>query len=198
MHRAIVVAVLMVLAVAAEAQSIRGSVVDEATRAPIPNVLVTMIGVGDLSVGVGVRTDSAGNFVVHAPRAGTWRVRTARIGYAPLTSPPVDLAIGALAVVRLRLTTIAQPLAPVQVVERRQFNAAELMSTTGFDLRRERGQGAFLSGERLQAMGIDGLREVLALHFQPRLMVYIDPVVGEVLRIREGARLCAPEIYLDG
>jgi hypothetical protein len=198
MNRAGVVAALMVLASAAKAQSIRGTVVDEATRAPVPNVLVTMIGDGDIAVGGGVRSDSMGAFVVHAPRGGTWRVRTARIGYAPATSPPVQLAIGQLAVVRLRLTTIAQALAPVQVVERRQYNAGELMSTTGFDLRRERGQGAFLNAERLEAMGIDGLREVLALHLQPRLLVYIDPVVGEVLRMREGARLCAPEIFLDG
>ena len=101
MTRAIVVvAGLMCSSALAQAQSIRGTVVDEATRAPIPGVLMTMVGADDRPLGVGVRTDSMGAFMVHAPRSGTWRVRTSRLGYAPTTSPAVELGIGALAVVR--------------------------------------------------------------------------------------------------
>jgi hypothetical protein len=196
--RGLAVAVLMMCSVAVRAQSIRGNVIDGATRAPVPGVLVSMVNTADSTVGLGVRTDSAGNFVVHAPRAGSWRVRTSRIGYAPLTSPPVQLDLGALAILRLQLSATAQALLPVQIVERRQYTAAELMSTEGFDARRERGQGAFLSGERLEKMGVDGLREILGLHLRPRLFVDIDSVVGEVLRMREGARACSPEIHLDG
>jgi hypothetical protein len=198
MRRVALVAVAVLWCGVAQAQSIKGTVIDDATKAPVPGVLITMVGDNGTTIPPGVRTDSAGAFIVHAARAGTWRVRTSRIGFAPVTSPPVRLDVGGLAVLRLRLTTITQPLAAVQIIERRQYNAAELMSTTGFDLRRQRDLGAFLGSDRLNAMGLDGLREVLATQLQPRLIVYNDPIVGDVLRIREGGRLCAPEIYLDG
>jgi hypothetical protein len=47
-------------------------------------------------------------------------------------------------------------------------------------------------------MGRDGLRDVLATEFQPVLYVYADSVLGEVLRMRQGASQCAPEVFLDG
>jgi hypothetical protein len=147
----------------------------------------------------GARSDSTGSFVLHAARAGTWRVKASRIGYAPVTSDAVTLAVGALAIVRLRMTTLAQQLVPVEVVERRQLNAAELMSASGFDLRERRGVGRFLSGDRLADMGKDGLREILASYFQPALFVVNDAVLGDVLRMRAaGGGTCEPEIYLDG
>ncbi len=180
------------------AQSIRGTVVDEESKLPIASVLVTMIDDAGRETLPGARSDSLGNFVVHAARAGTWRVKGMRIGYSPVTSEPVSLIVGGLAVVRLRMTTVAQRLVPVQVLERRQLSANELMSTSGFDLRERRGLGRFLSGERLAAMGSDGVREILGNQFQPALYVDNDPVVGEVLRMRQGSAACSPEIYLDG
>lgn len=180
------------------AQTIRGTVVDETSKLPVASVLVTMLDDEGKETLPGVRTDSVGNFVVHAARAGTWRVRAVRIGYNPMISENVPLAVGGLAVVRLRMTTVAQQLLPVQIVERRQLSANELMSTSGFDLRASRGLGKFLSGERLADMKKDGLREILATHFQPTLHVVNDAVLGDVLRMRQGFSDCAPEIFLDG
>ena len=177
------------------AQTIRGTVVDADTKLPIFAVSVTLIDDAGTEVPPSVRSDSLGNFVVHAARAGLWRVKAMRIGYGPVTSDPVSLPIGGLAVVRLQMTTVAQRLLPVQVVEQRQLSANELMSTSGFDLRQRRGLGRFLSGERLAAMGHDGLREVLATQFEPVLYVYADSVLGDVLRIgafEPGERLHDP------
>jgi hypothetical protein len=172
--------------------------VDEASKLPVSAVLVTILDDAGLEALPGIRSDSLGNFIVHASRAGTWRVKAVRIGYSPVTSDPVSLGVGGLAVVRLRMTTVAQQLLPVVVIEKRQLNAAELMSSTGFDLRQSRGLGKFLSGERLAGMGMDNVQEILATYFQPTLYVYNDPVLGDILHIRQGASECEPEVYLDG
>jgi hypothetical protein len=180
------------------AQTIRGTVVDESSKLPVASVLVTVLDDAGKEILPGARSDSLGNFVLHAARAGRWRVKAIRIGYSPMVSDDVSLSIGGLAVVRLRMTTVAQQLVPVLIVEQRQLSANELMSAAGFDLRRSRGLGKFLGEERLAEMGLDGTREILGSHFQPTLFVLTDPVLGEVLRIREGARACAPEVFLDG
>jgi hypothetical protein len=180
------------------AQTIRGTVVDESSKLPIASVLVTVLDDAGKEILPGTRSDSLGNFVVHAARAGKWRVKAMRIGYSPITSDEVSLALGGLAVVRLRMTTVAQQLVPVMIVEERQLSVNELMSTAGFDLRASRGLGRFLSGDRLADMGRDGVQEILATHFQPVLFVLNDPVLGDVLRIRQGATTCAPEVFLDG
>src|SRR6185312_12245799 len=106
------------------AQTIRGTVVDEDSKLPIAAVLVTMLDDAGTDLLPGVRTDSLGNFIVHAARAGTWRVKAMRIGYSPVTSDPVSLIVGGLAVVRLRMTTVAQRLIPVQIIETRQLSAS--------------------------------------------------------------------------
>jgi len=180
------------------AQSIRGTVLDDASKLPISSVMVTLLDDAGVEVPRGVRTDSLGAFMVHAARAGTWRVKAMRIGYSPVTSERVVLTIGGLAVVRLRMTTVAQQLVPVQILEQRMLSANELMSTAGFDLRRSRGLGRFLSAEQLADMGQDGVREVLANFFQPTLFVDADSVLGDVLRMRQGMARCPPEVFLDG
>jgi hypothetical protein len=198
-RRSIAIAVLALLGAApVGAQTIRGTVIEETSKLPIQSVLITLVDASGADLLPGVRTDSMGTFIIHANQAGTWRVKGMRLGYRPMTSEPVSLAVGALAVVRLRMTTIAQQLLPVQVIENRQMTASELMSTIGFNQRESRGQGRFLSGERLEAMGRDGVREVLATQFQPTLFVFTDPVLGDVLRIRQGLGQCEPEVYLDG
>src|SRR4051794_5527580 len=91
MNRVAVALASLVVCGVAHAQSVKGTVVDDATKAPVSGVYVTMIDANGVDIGTGVRTDSTGGFIIHAARAGTWRVRTMRIGYAPATSPAVDL-----------------------------------------------------------------------------------------------------------
>ena len=199
MRHGVFLAALIALAASTSlgAQTVRGIVVDDSTKLPIEGVAVTLID-GDGEITAGTRSDSAGNFTIHASRPGSYRLRAVRIGYQPLTSESVRLGIGQLAVMRLRMTTIAQRLVPVRITERRSLTAAELMSATGFDLRQSKGLGMFLSGERLAAMGHDGLKDIIGTQLQPTVYVREDPVVGEVIRMRQGRSECAPEIYLDG
>ena len=193
---AILIAVAAVTSL--EAQTVRGVVVDDSTKLPIEGVTVALLDGEGHAIAGGTRSDSSGNFTIHAARPGTYMVRAARIGYRPLTSEPVKLGIGQLAVMRLRMTTLAQQLVPVRITERRALTAAELMSATGFDLRESKGLGKFLSGSRLAAMGHDDAKSIIGSQFQPTVYVSPDPVLGDVIRMRQGLRECAPEIYLDG
>ena len=199
MRRVLLLASLLALAAASgDAQSVRGVIVDDSTKLPVHQVLITLVDGAGQEILPGVRSDSSGNFTVHAARPGTYRVKAVRIGYRPLTSEPVSLGIAQLAVVRLRMTTVAQQLIPVRVVERRTLTAAELMSVSGFDLRESKGLGTFLSGERLAALGGLGVGEVLASFLQPTLYVNVDSSSAGALRIRQGRTSCIPEVYLDG
>jgi hypothetical protein len=180
------------------AQTVRGVVVDDSTKLPVEGVAVMLLDAAGKDVARGARSDSTGSFIIHAAHPGSYRVRAVRIGYQPLTSESVRLGVGQLVVMRLRMATLAQQLVPVRIVERRSLTAAELMSATGFDLRESKGLGLFLSGERLAAMGHDGVREIIASQLQPTVYVRADSVLGEVIRMRQGIGECAPEIYLDG
>jgi hypothetical protein len=188
----------LVAVASAEAQTIRGVVVDDSTKLPVEGASVMLLDASSSEIARSTRSDSAGNFTLHAARPGSYRLRAVRIGYQPLTSETVKLGIGQLTVMRLRMTTLAQRLIPVRITERRSLTAAELMSSTGFDLRESKGLGMFLSGSRLAALGHYGLQEIIASLLQPTLYVRADPVLGEVIRMRQGTSECAPEIFLDG
>lgn len=195
----LIVALLLALIALAPvgAQTVRGSIVDETTRLPVSAVLITLLGADGGEILPGVRSDTLGGFAIHAARPGTYRVRATRIGYRPLTSEAVALGLGQLAVVRLRMTTVAQQLVPIRVVERRQLTLTELMSTAGFDMRQGKGVGRFLNTEQLAEYGLEGAGEVLRTYLRPNVEI-ADSVAGAFLWMRRAAGECAPEIYLDG
>jgi hypothetical protein len=86
-------AAMSVLPALANAQTIRGSVVDRADSASVPGVVVLLIDAGG---GVAARalTNERGEFRLPAGSPGAYRLRTLRIGFRPVTSEPVMLAAG--------------------------------------------------------------------------------------------------------
>jgi hypothetical protein len=186
---------LSVASVPATAQTVRGVVIDDSTKLPISSVVVTLVDDAGADV-LSVRSDSFGDFTIHAGRPGSYRVRATRIGYLPLTSDRVSLGQGQLVALRLSMTTVAQQLVAVRVVERRRLNMGELMSSTGFDLRESKGAGTFLSGERLALYGEETAADILNRNY--RHLVYVrDSIDGSVLLMRRGLAGCNPEIYID-
>lgn len=73
-------------------QSVRGTVAD-AGGVPVPGVLVQLIA-SDSSIAARALTGAKGEFLIGAPRAGTYRVRTLRIGYRPVLSDPFAIGAG--------------------------------------------------------------------------------------------------------
>ena len=98
------------------AQSIRGVVV-EANDRPVGGVVVMLI---DSAANITARSLSnpAGEFRLAAPRAGTYRVRTLRVGFRPVTSAPVLLLAGQEVTQRIGLTGVVFSLDTVRVLAR--------------------------------------------------------------------------------
>lgn len=103
-------------AAAAGAQAVRGTVVD-ATDHPVSGVVVMML---DSASNVATRalSNARGEFRVAAARAGTYRLRTMRIGYRPTTSDPIALLSGGESERRIVLTGAQVALDTMRVVDR--------------------------------------------------------------------------------
>ncbi len=200
MRRSFIAAIFCCGLVAAPvgAQTVRGTVTDQANDRPLGSVQISLLDETGASVGAGTRTDTVGMFVTHAGRAGRYRIRAARIGYQPVVSDPIELQLGQLLVVRMQMTTVAQQLATVRIVERRRLHASELMTAAGFDLRRSRGAGNFLDASQLAAYGAMDAREVLRMGTSGASVQAGE--FGEVLAMLKAGNPagCAPEILLDG
>jgi Carboxypeptidase regulatory-like domain len=101
------------LAHAAQAQTVRGLVVNEANAA-VPGVLVQLL---DSTSAIAAHTLSGagGEFRLSAPFAGTFRLRTLRIGFRPVLSDPVVLVAGAEVTRQLQLNSNPISLDTVRV-----------------------------------------------------------------------------------
>ncbi|HSQ31314.1 MAG TPA: carboxypeptidase-like regulatory domain-containing protein [Gemmatimonadaceae bacterium] len=110
------VALVLALPLAARAQTVRGVVVDAGDR-PVPGVVVLLIDGGSV-VAARALSDPRGEYRVVAPRAGTYRLRTLRIGYRPVLSAPFVLAAGGEIAQRLILSGLPIALDTMRIVDR--------------------------------------------------------------------------------
>jgi len=74
----------------AEAQSLRGRLLHEVTGAPVSGAYIVLLSSDSTEV-TRALTDPLGQYTIHAPRAGTYRVRTERIGYRSVVSSFFEL-----------------------------------------------------------------------------------------------------------
>ena len=92
-----------------EAQSVRGTLVEESSGIPIEGAFVVLLDGSDSTV-AGTLTDDSGIFVLQAPAAGHYAVRAERIGYDSFSSPPLSLTLGPPIQHRLEM-----PVSPVEL-----------------------------------------------------------------------------------
>ena len=101
-------AVLLLMAPASQAQTLRGVVRDEAAGVPIEGArLLLLDGVGDV-VGTTL-SDKTGAFLLQAAASGRYLLRVEGLGYTTYTSRPIFLAAGTVRV-QLKLGIDAIPL----------------------------------------------------------------------------------------
>src|SRR4051812_28540752 len=68
------------------AQNVRGQLTDSVSRAPLPRALLTPVDERGAEQ-ARTNTNSAGEFLITAPAAGAYRLRSKRIGFRPHFSP---------------------------------------------------------------------------------------------------------------
>ena len=110
----VVALALLALGAPLQAQSIRGVVVDPAGSG-VAGVVITLLDSLTNSTGRAL-SNMRGEFRVASPYAGTFRVRTLRIGFRPVTSAPITLAAGQEVEQRIELTGVPFSLDTMRVM----------------------------------------------------------------------------------
>jgi hypothetical protein len=105
----LVSALLALSTTSLSAQTVRGTVMDSLTGAPVRDALVILIAEDGAPLARALSLD-AGTYAVAAPIPGRYTIRTKRIGYRAVQSPPFDIAEG-----EVRLHDILAPTIRVQL-----------------------------------------------------------------------------------
>lgn len=170
----------------AEAQLVRGTVRDAATGGPVETADVALL-VADDSVVARTLTGADGSFEIRPPRAGMYRLRVARLGYATRTTAELAIPAGRDTTFHLRLQPSPESLEPVEVVTSQDAR----LRRVGFYRRLERGIGYFRTPPDLAE-----LRPIFPadlFHGLPGIRVLAD---GNVVTTAFG-RSCPLTIALD-
>ena len=78
----------------AAGQVVRGRVLEEGSGTPLAGSMIVLTDAAGNPAGR-ILTDDLGRFTLRAPQAGAYILRADRIGYASVTSPPLELVSGA-------------------------------------------------------------------------------------------------------
>jgi len=114
--------------------------------------------VGVLGTPQTVHTDGAGSFRIEHVPAGTRTIEVRSVGSLPMTAS-MDLATNGTRDTTLSISRQAQELAPVAVAG--QARSTSWMDLNGFDSRRTRGLGAYVTGEEIARHGYPDVAAVL-------------------------------------
>jgi len=96
------------------AQAVTGVLVQDATGEAVRGAYVVLLG-ADSSEVTRALTDPLGRFTIDAPRSGTYRLRTERIGFRSIVSKPLDLQEGSEVQIELRVVPVILRLDPLTI-----------------------------------------------------------------------------------
>lgn len=172
----------------AATQTIRGAVIDASTRAPLEHAEVILVAERPAEDTRAV-TDASGIFELAAPRAGTYTIIVNHPGYTAYEADSVTIGTGEVVTVEIRLGQGAIPLQPLVVTVRRSSHMA------GFDERRARGLGRYITREEIEARGAARVTDLLS--GLPGLTFQRAGPSGRIILMSGGLR-CQPAIWVDG
>lgn len=178
---------LALIARPVSAQVVVGSVIDSASRGPLPSVTILLVDVADSTNRRAAVTDSSGSFRLVAPRPGQYSIYVRRLGYLPLGAPPRNLVEGQTRSIRFEMTRMPVMLDTIRTVTEHRgiFWSRQTRGLEWFTRHYREGKGFFTSGteiilSRLNACDYFGQIPGLALS-------YIGPQRGEsALRCQDG------------
>jgi hypothetical protein len=191
----VLLALLLDLGSTAHAQTLRGRVLEEESRAPVAGALIEVRNAAGALIG-STNADTAAAFLMRLRNPGRYYVQVSHPAYA--AAPPQMVALGRddAIVVELRLGLAALPLRPIIVTSVRDPRLA------GFHERmRTAPAGQFLTRAEIDARPgartSDLLREMHGVDVVNVSRSARRPAVN-VIRVRGGAGFCSPTIYIDG
>jgi len=112
-------ALLLITALPAAAQSVRGQLTDSVSRAPLPGAFLTLVDDHGVEQARAI-TNRGGEFLLTAPAPGTYRLRSKRIGFRPYLSPALTLRAGEATAYSAAIDPIPIALEEVVVAGERQ------------------------------------------------------------------------------
>ena len=195
----IVMAVGAAMASPAEAQTLRGRILDSVSGEPVMLAYVgLMADEGEMVVAALASTE--GVFEVTAPDGGSYFLYVSRTGYETLVDGLFDIESEAVVDVQVGLRPAPVELAPVLVESEAERSPLEI---EGFYDRAIMGQGTFLVREEIQRKAIERITD--AFREIPRLVIDESrPLTGSMavmqypsVQVMRNGRLCSPTFYLD-
>ena len=182
------------------AQAVTGRVLDAASRLPVSAVEILLL--SDTTVVTRGITDDSGRFILKADRAGEFRVRATRIGYAPADAGMVRLSANGTSTVEIRLTTTSVKMEAV-LINATPVNA--YLDMVGFYQRKRTGAGRFLdpswiekrNASRINELleGVPGVRVIRWQH--EKYKVALRGGTAATFRVK-GDGACYPKVFLNG
>ncbi|MSR36074.1 MAG: hypothetical protein EXR95_05435 [Gemmatimonadetes bacterium] len=177
----------------ARAQTVRGRVVAAVTETAIPGATIRLLDRDNRSVSMAI-AGATGAFVLAAPVAAEYTVSVEHIGYARVSLGPVQIAMGQVSDLLLRMTMEVIPLNPINV----EVDASvRKLERAGFYERRRLGLGNFFDRDDIEARqarsASDVLRRVAGLHLVSQ--GYFTDVQARGVGSIGG---CRPAMYIDG
>jgi hypothetical protein len=153
-----------------QAQTVQGVVKDAGTGAPIADASVVLLDNRD-RVQRGTLSEPDGSFVIVAPEKGKYKLRVGAAGYKTSDSPEIELEDDVVEEISIMLTSEGETGPP------------------GFDARRQRGEGEFLTREQIENSGATMFTDLL--QFVPGVTLVplpIDPRVVDRDEVERGGR----------
>lgn len=174
----------------ANAQTVRGELVDGRFGQPLTDVVLTLVVAGGERVAT-TQTDSAGIFTLTADSAGSYRIRAQKAGFRPAVSNVLRLVVGDTMRVEMRLLDSVVILDSVTVEAR--GSERPHMAAAFYQRLAERAQGIFITRDEIEAANAarttELLRRIPGMRFAP------TRGDGFSTQLRTN---CAPTVYIDG
>ena len=183
------VLIMVACAGAANAQMIRGVVVDAATRKSLPDATIQVA--SDSGQQQRTASDSAGIFRLSLPKAGLYRVTATHIGYRPHGGDTVRVGADETVTLRLELDANAVPLHPVVVTERQN------RLPPGFEQRRAMGFGRLLDRADIESRHPSRTSDIFR-GLPGAYLANLPRGRGLILLMRKPGGTCRPAIFMDG
>ncbi|MGH7502433.1 MAG: TonB-dependent receptor plug domain-containing protein [Longimicrobiales bacterium] len=175
----------------AEAQVIRGIVVEAGARLPLADVEVALLAGAERDRRSDT-TDSLGVFVITLPRAGIYTLRLSHPSYVTYETGAIEVGTAETVSLEVRLGQNVIPLEPLLVTVQGDARMA------GFDQRRRSGGlGRFITREDIEAR--NAARATDLLRGIPGVTIRAVPRrSASLIEMRGGFGTCRPAIWVDG